>query len=62
MKIEIELTGFTPVLDNLIQEYNLVTAAIYGIVWRYAQMKDKVCNAPLKKIGDRLCYRGLHSL
>ena len=58
MKIEIELTGFTPVLDNLIQEYDLVTAAIYGIVWRYAQMSDKICKAPLKKIGNRLDLSG----
>jgi len=58
MKIEVELTGFTPVLDNLISEYSLVTAAIYGIVWRYAQMSDKVCKAPLEKIGKRLDLSG----
>jgi hypothetical protein len=58
MKIEIELSDFTPVLDNLIQEYDLVTAAIYGIVWRYAQMSDKVCRASLEKIGNRLGLSG----
>ena len=58
MKIEVELTGFTPVLDDLIREYDLVTAAIYGIVWRYAQMSDKVCKASLKRIGGRLDLSG----
>jgi hypothetical protein len=58
MKIEIEVTGFTPVLDNLIEEYGLVTAAIYGIIWRYSQMSNKVCNAPLEKIGKRLALSG----
>jgi hypothetical protein len=58
MKIEVELKGFTPVLDNLTQEYGLVTAAVYGTVWRYAQMEDKVCKASLEKIGKRLDLSG----
>jgi DNA-binding MarR family transcriptional regulator len=58
MKIQVELKGFTPVLDILIQEYDIVTAAIYGIVWRYAQMENRVCNASLKKIGERLDMSG----
>jgi DNA-binding Lrp family transcriptional regulator len=58
MKIEIELTGFTPILDSLIKKYSLVTASVYGIVWRYAQMEDKTCKASLEKIGARLDLSG----
>ena len=58
MKIEIELSGFTPVLDTMIRQYGLITAAIYGIIWRYAQMDDKICNASLEKIGKRLNVSG----
>ncbi len=54
MKIEVELKGFTPLLDVLIEKFGLVTAAIYGVIWRYAQMEDKVCRASLEKIGQRV--------
>lgn len=58
MKIEIELSGFTPILDTMVQQYGLITAGIYGIVWRYAQMENSVCNASLEKIGGRLDVSG----
>ena len=43
--------GFTPVIDGLVQELGLMSAVIFGRVWRYCQMKDGVCNASLEKIG-----------
>lgn len=58
MKIEIELSGFTPILDTMVQQYGLITAGIYGIVWRYAQMENSICNASLEKIGKRLDVSG----
>jgi DNA-binding MarR family transcriptional regulator len=54
MKLQIELKGFTPLLDKLVKDYGVITAAVYGIVWRYAQMDDKVCRASLEKIADRI--------
>jgi hypothetical protein len=54
MKIQVELKGFTPLLDVLVKEFGIVTASVYGIVWRYAQMEDKVCRASLEKIADRV--------
>lgn len=54
MKAQIELKGFTPILDKLVDQYGLVTAAIYGAVWRYAQQEDGECYASLQKIADRV--------
>lgn len=54
MKIQVELKGFTPLLDTLVKEFGIVTASVYGIVWRYAQMEDKVCRASLERIADRI--------
>lgn len=46
--------GFTPVVDALVKEHGLVTAVVFGAVWRYCQMQEKVCRASLEVIGDRL--------
>jgi len=32
---------------------NLVTAAVFGVVWRYCQMSDHVCRARLDTIADQ---------
>lgn len=46
--------GFTPVIDGLVQELGLMSAVIFGRVWRYCQMEDGVCRASLEKIGDSI--------
>jgi len=35
-----EVKGFTPVIDILAQELGLMTAMIYGMIWRHAQVGD----------------------
>ena len=40
-----QVKGFTPVIDVLAKELGTMTALVYGIVWRYCQMEDKVCRA-----------------
>ena len=52
--ISFKLEGFTPIIDQLVEETGLVTAAVYGVVWRYCQMSDQVCTASLDKIAGRL--------
>ena len=47
-----EVKGFTPVIDVLAQELGLMTAVVYGIVWRYCQMEDKVCKASRERIAE----------
>lgn len=54
MNIEMRLEGFTPLIDSMIDEYGLVTAAVYGIVWRHCQMKDKVCKAAIITIAKKI--------
>lgn len=46
------VNGFTPCIDVLIQEYDLITAAVFGRVWRYCQMERGVCQASLETIAD----------
>jgi hypothetical protein len=45
-----ENDGFTPVIDSLAQEYGAVTALVFGRVWRFCQMSNRVCNASLETI------------
>jgi hypothetical protein len=54
MRIQVELKGFTPLLDTLVQKYGVGIASVYGIIWRYSQMDDKVCRASMQKMADRL--------
>ncbi len=55
MPIVTETDGFTPVIDSLLTEVGLITAAVYGAVWRYCQMEDRVCRASLDTIASRVC-------
>jgi DNA-binding MarR family transcriptional regulator len=48
-----EVKGFTPVIDVLAQELGLMRAVVYGAVWRYCQMENRVCTASLEKIAKR---------
>lgn len=47
-----EVKGFTPVIDILANELGLMAAVVYGIVWRYCQMEDKVCTASRERIAE----------
>jgi predicted transcriptional regulator len=47
-----QVDGFIPVIDVLAQELGLMTAVVYGIVWRYCQMENKVCTASLETIAE----------
>jgi hypothetical protein len=48
------LGQFTPLFDPLVQRYGLVTASVYGLVWRYCQMRDGICRASLLTLAQRL--------
>jgi len=49
-----EVNGFTPVIDTILQEVGVMSAVVFGRVWRYCQMKDGVCNASLETIAEEL--------
>jgi hypothetical protein len=38
---------FTPLYDGIIQQHGVLTAAVYGLIWRYCQMRDGVCRASI---------------
>lgn len=49
-----EIDGFTVVPDLLVNRYSLITAAVWGVMWRFCQMENHVCQAALETIGERL--------
>lgn len=49
-----EVDGFTPLIDAITQEHGVVTAAVFGRMWRYCQGDNGVCQAGLERIGDDL--------
>jgi len=55
------IKNFTPVPDLILIKYGLVTAMVYGSIWRFVQMKNGVCTASQKKIATRagVCIRTL---
>jgi hypothetical protein len=49
-----DVDGFTPVIDSIVKDTSLITANVFGRIWRYCQMKDGVCKASLRVIGEGL--------
>jgi len=49
-----EVKGWTPVIDLVMQDVGLVTAAVFGRVWRYCQMENMVCYASMDTLADEL--------
>jgi len=45
---------FTPIYDDLIEQYGLIAAAIYGRISRYCQGQSGTCYAPHEAIADQL--------
>jgi len=46
--------GFTPIIDVVADKMGLIPAAVYGVVWRYCQMRDGVCYATLETLAGHL--------
>lgn len=49
-----EVQGWIPLIDHLVQRYDLITASVFGRVWRYSQMWSGVCHASLPRIAGDL--------
>lgn len=45
---------YTPLFDGVVRAYGVVPAAIFGRVWRYAQMHEGVCRASQERIAQDL--------
>ncbi len=48
---EVETT-FTMIYDLVAKEHGLVTAAVYGVVHRHCLMREGVCRASTRRIGE----------
>lgn len=49
-----ETSGFTPVIDGVLDELGGDAALVFGVIWRYCQMDSGVCYASLDTIANRL--------
>jgi DNA-binding Lrp family transcriptional regulator len=47
-------SGWTPVYDEIAQKHGIVTAAVFGIIWRFCQMRERVCRASIANLAARL--------
>jgi hypothetical protein len=54
MAIPTKLKGFTPILDSMTARYGLVGAAVFGVVWRHANMRNGVCSASQERMAALL--------
>lgn len=49
-----QVAGFTPLIDGVVADVGLVSAAVFGKAWRYCQMSDGVCKASQSRIAEEL--------
>lgn len=49
-----DLKNFTPILDSLVERYDLITAALYGRIWRYCQGDLGICAASNDTLAEEL--------
>lgn len=49
-----KVEGFTPVIDIVVQDVGTTAALVYGVVFRYCEMRDGVCRASMETIADKV--------
>jgi len=47
-----DIEGWTPTIDAVIDDLDLLSSVVFGRVWRYCQMEDGICRATIEKIAD----------
>lgn len=53
-KYNAEIGCFTMAPDVIVKELGLVTACVYGKIWRYEQMSNEVCRAAVETLANDL--------
>lgn len=43
------MLGFTPLIDEIVNKYDLSTAAVFGVAWRFCQQQQQVGYVSLAK-------------
>jgi hypothetical protein len=46
--------NYTPIFPEIAAEFGLTCAAVYGVVWRYAQMRDGTCHAAYETLAAEI--------
>jgi len=49
-----KVSGFTMVFDSIVQELGWSAALVFGVIYRFCQMKEKSCTASQQKLADRI--------
>lgn len=49
-----QTSGFTPVIDDMVENLGYMTALVFGIVWRYCQMDNGKCYASQKTLALKI--------
>lgn len=49
-----QIQGWTPLLDRLVERHGIITAAVFGKIWRYCQGEYGVCTASQDRIAKEL--------
>jgi DNA-binding Lrp family transcriptional regulator len=49
-----EVDGWTPLIDVITEKHGVIASAIFGRMWRYCQMSDKICRASQETIANEL--------
>ena len=49
--------NYTPIFPEIAAKYGLTTAAVYGVVWRYCQMRDAACHGSYETLAAEI---GIH--
>lgn len=46
--------GFTPCIDSITQTLGAIPSIVFGRMWRYCQLQDRVCSASIEKVAHEL--------
>jgi hypothetical protein len=46
--------GWTPVIDGLAKDTSVITALIFGRIWRFCQMEDGICKKSLTELAEEM--------
>lgn len=49
-----KVNGWTPIIDSIVEDCGLTTAAVFGVIWRFCQMRNGVCSASQDTLAERL--------
>jgi len=49
-----KVNGWTPVINIIVKDVGLMSAVVFGRMWRFCQMEDGVCKASLEKISEEI--------